>query len=396
METEMSTTLRHMIRVLHLALAFVLPLTSFACTPKALTFPGRFLYYPMITCQTEDQFSMLEYKAGMEAPAPLWTGIPCQTHSNRLAFPISPDGRYAMTIVNAPFIPSTPPYFSLMLLDLTNGKTRSLAAPEYDRLQGQQMKASGAFSSDDRYFAYTVNSLDHGPDRLYLLDLASGNSSILFDSPCASYNQTGSGMGSTFCAMVGFPYWIDATSLVFSGYSGKMPGAIQLGVDIEPNHTFVMGVDGTILQDLTPALYIRGIYGPTVLFHELGKTENGYQWQEAAELKQGKVDPHPLDVDSQFRARQVGSPGYLEGPSISPDGQYTLQRIGGVWHLIGLRTGTDAEIRNTRLKDCYYFLWSPDQKNVLCSEENTIISLEGAADQKMTYLPDLTWFAWLP
>ena len=388
----MSTTLRRKIcNLSSLVMAILLPFGLFACAPKGPSFSGRFLYYP-VDCGTDNQLSILEFKTGMESPSLLWKAIACQPHSNELGFSISSDGHYAMLISDAPYNTSTPPYFNLLILDLTSGEYKKMPAPEYTAMQVSQMKASGAFSPDNRYFAYTVNSYHNGLNRLYLMEMASGKNSILFDSPCAQYSLRGFGMGgSTFCATVGLPQWLDDTTLVFSGYSGEMPLAIQLGNDIDPNHTFVMNLDGTILQNFTPALYVGGVFGQTLLYYEYGKSAEGYKWLETVELKQGKINAHALDIASQFRAGK-----FLELPSISPDGQYAFQRIGDIWHLIGLRTGSDTEIRSTGVKTCYYFLWSPDQKNILCSDDDAIISLEGYADQRIPNPTGLTRFAWLP
>jgi len=403
----MGTILQRNIRnILLIALALLLPIGLISCgAPIGPGFTGRFLYLPFTICNTEPQFSVWEYRTGMDAPTPLWMNLPCQTHSNELAFPISSDGHFAMLILNGPFIPSTPPYFSLSLLDLTSGEFKSLPAPEYSRLEAQSMNASGAFSPDDRYFAYTVNSSVSGPNRLYLLNLASGESSILFESPCAPYNQTGMGMGSNFCASVGNPVWIDATTLVFSGFSGELPQSIVLGNTIHPNHTFVMSLDGTVLQGLSPALHIGGVYGPTLLYYVDGQVAQGYEWTEMTDLKQGQLNPHLLDVNSQFLPGKVGDENHLFMPSISPDGEYAFQRIGSVWHLIGLRNGSDKKILNTSVKTCYSLMWAPDQKNVMCrdsSQYNAIISLEGYRDQRLPYshgMPfgeDIRLFAWLP
>jgi hypothetical protein len=121
---------------------------------------------------------------------------------------------------------------------------------------------------------------------------------------------------------------------------------------------------------------------------------------ETAELKQGEIKPHLLNIRSQFGplSSNIGDGSHLELPSISPDGKFAFQRIDGVWHLIGLWSGSDTEIRNTRVGYCLSLSWFPDQKNILCEEKyDIVISLEGYADRKLPLMPSfMQILTWLP
>ncbi|MGA9397917.1 MAG: hypothetical protein WBV22_06610 [Anaerolineaceae bacterium] len=323
----------------------------------------------------------------MESPAPLWTGIPCTNKASATKVIRSHDLQYAMLITD---IYS----FKLMLLNLTNGEFKNLTLPD---INFQSIEVNGAFSPDNRYFIYSVNLSDNIYSGLYLLDLAKSTNSILFKSPCATYSQLrySGGGGSTICADIGLPQWIDDSTVVFSGYSGDMPETVESGVAVDPNRTFIMDVEGNIHQEFSPALYIGKVSGPTLLFYYYGKSEEGYKWLDTADLKQGVIKPHLLDVNGQFRAGQIGDRGYLELPDISPDGQLVIQQIDGKLHLIGLRSGSDTEIRSARAFKCTFgILWSPDQKNIKC--QDVIISLEGFADQKILDTTEYSLFAWLP
>ena len=383
----MSIILRHKFRNLAI-LALVLLSGLPACAPKGPEFAGRFLFLDNLgICEGGNQLSVFEYKAGMESPTLLWTGIPCEPKWGLSSIPLSQDGRYAMLISD--HAPNR-----LVLLNLTTGESKSLPLPDFDI--SKAIKIIGAFSPNNRYFAFS----EYNPSdylilpRVYLMDLATGTNSILFENPCARYGPLGDNLGSTVCASIGLPQWIDDTTLVFSGYSGDMPNAVKRGINIDPNRTFVMDVDGKILQEFMPALFIGRVFGPTLLYYEYGKSEEGYKWMDTADLKHGEIKPHLLDVASQFRAGKVGDKGYLELPDISPDGQFAFQRIDGVWHLIGLRSSSDTKIRNTS-EQCG--MWSPDQKYILCGDAKLgIISLEGSVDRELVF-PQLYWlFAWLP
>jgi hypothetical protein len=363
-----------------------------ACAPKGPELPGRFLLLEnMGICGVDGQFTLYEYKAGMESPAPLWTEIPCSPNHVFSSIARSFDNHYYMFISDAP--PAR-----MVLVDLVTGEFKNLPLPDDDL--SEALRIRGDFSPNNQYFVYSVDNPNNHSiiPRVYLMDLATGTNSILFESPCAEYSEHANVFYSTrICASMGSPQWLDETTLVFIGYSGEMPITVVWGVEdveVDPNQTFVMDVVGTILHQFTPALYISGITGPTVLYYEYGKGEEGYKWMETNDLKLGEVKPHLLDVSSQFTDGHVGDSGYLQDVRISPDGQFVFQKIDGDWHQIGLRSDSDTKLSYS-LDDCS--LWSPDREYIVCGlAQPRIMSLEGFADQKFSYPEFYVPIAWLP
>jgi hypothetical protein len=235
----MLKTLRHNIRNLTF-LAFVLLFVLTTCTaPKGPLLSGRILSFNPNVCRVDEQFSILEYEVGMGSSfTPLWTALPCNFSTGVI---VSPDRHFAMFISDLPHV-------ELLLFDLTSGEYKYLTLPE---IHSRDFHSRGAFSPNDRYFAYAENGYILSISRLHLLDLATGKDSILFESSHANYSSPGMAFSSTSVyADIGNPQWIDETTLVFSGYSGDMPVATKFGAHVDPNHTFVMDVDGTSVKFL--------------------------------------------------------------------------------------------------------------------------------------------------
>ncbi len=357
-----------------------------ACSPKTIDIPGRLFFINNYGICDENPISVFELKTGMKSPEQLWTNLPC----NKTGFSsilVSQDNKFALLISDS--LPNR-----LVQLNLSTGETKIILLPDFETPKPIELK--GALSPNNRYFVFSeYNPVDFWiKPRVYLIDLALGSNSILFESPCAPYGNLGDKNGTIVCASIGLPQWIDNETIIFSSYSDDLPKTVEWGADIDPNRTFVMDLNGNILQEITPALYIAEIAGPTMLYYEYDKGNEGYKWIETSEVKQGVINPHLLNVNSQFRNNNIGDPGYLEIPNISPDGQFALQRIDGVWHLIGLRDGTDIV---TPISREHCGRWSPDQKFIWCGDSGSeIISLESFKSTKLIF-PQTFWpFAWLP
>ena len=272
----------------------------------------------------------------------------------------------------------------LSLLDLTSGKSKDMQFPQY----GFTPISKGAFSPDDRYFAFSAS---YQSNALHLLNLKTGQDSIIFRGSCDRYTNQINTVTEPVCGNIDDPIWLDNTTLVFSAYTGIMPEMLKLGDQIKPDTTYVLNLDGAIWP-ISPALYIRQVFGNTLLYYEYGKSKDGYKWLDTNEMKKGLIIPHLFKVDSTY----LESTEYPDPPSISPDGQFAFTRIHGAWHLFNLRGGSDTKIANTGVGECWDLLWSPNQKYLFCGSEYTVISLEGYADQKIPYLKGFVPFIWLP
>ncbi|MEW6028686.1 MAG: hypothetical protein ACOYZ8_01095 [Chloroflexota bacterium] len=304
----------------------------------------------------------------MATAQPLWTGIPCEEGSFTL------DGRYPYTL-------SADNHFLILgnrLVDLTTGEQQNLP------IEG----GIGSFSPDNKYYTYARW------DNIYLFDLLTKENTILFEARCATYVSNPGGF-SNICAKVGLPIWIDDTTLVYSGYIGDMPDMVE-GLDpVEPNHTFVVSVDGSIQQDFPQGLNIVGKWGSTLVFNYFNSEDDGYQWLDATDLKNGVIAPYSFYGNYSFLV-------------ISPDGQYHLARIDNAWHLVELRTNQDIKIVRTGVENCSNPIWSPDQKFIACqtqegsSYSTVIISLDGFRDRPLLevsgsiHFPGKKVLAWLP
>jgi hypothetical protein len=369
-------------------LVLVLLIGLSACSAPQGPANGRLIYTNFAYyCWEDGQYSFFEYKEGMGTPAPLWTGIPCKPNSSISKWSISTDHHYAVLITDGLSL-------NLVLLNLINGDSKNLPLPDIDF---KSIEINGAISPDNRFFVYSVNKMtpNYTNPWLYSVDLEKGTDTILYKNPCTAYTYPSGLSAGNVCATIGNPQWIDDKTIVFNGYSGDMPGRIGSEPTINPNRTLVIDLNGSILQEFNPVLHIGGIFGPTLLFYLDEKNGKGYEWLEKVDLKQGVINPHLLNPNSQFKIGHIGDNNYLEIPSISPDGQFAFQPIDGKWHLIGLRSGSDVEIHNTSVYSCDLGgLWSPDQKSFLCNDD--IISLDGLADRKTQNASKYSLFAWLP
>jgi WD40 repeat protein len=293
--------------------------------------------------------SIFEYKDGMDAPQPLWTGFPYAwfTPSGSYVdpeFAVSADKKFVM------------PYGNAGIVDLTTGTFQKLPLEGVTQLGSRGIY--GAFSPDSHFLAYSLTG-DAGYSRsgLYLFDLTTSESTTLYEGPCEFYDLFGEVCGGT-----GRPFWIDKNTLVFNGYAGTMPNSVQKFSEVEeplPNRTFVIALDGTLLQEISPMLGSGSLIenqlvsGPTMLFgvHN-GVTETEWNWLETADLVQGVINANPISGMNFV---------------LSPDGQFVLQRIDNQWHLIELRTGTDKKLKGEYLIGCLHAAWSPDGKYLACS-----------------------------
>jgi Tol biopolymer transport system component len=251
---------------------------------------------------------------------------------------------------------------------------------------------AGTFSPDDRYLAYSLTG-DGGNSRsgLYLFNLGTGQTNRLYESPCADYDLFGEVCGGT-----GRPFWIDKDTLVFNGYSGAMPNSVEKSSTVEappPNRTFVMTVDGAILQEISPVLggakieYQLGS-GPTLF---IGSDNSNYQeewkWLETADLARGVIKANPIS-------------GFNIVPS--PDGQFVIQRIDSLWHLTELRTGVDKQLKGEYMTKCLHAAWSTDGKYVACSTASSdgyhvmMISLEKGTIREIKEAQGYFLVTWMP
>ena len=369
-------------RTSHLRLT-VLVLTALllavtACTP-APALDGRLL---LISDQNGSQ-SIFEYKDGMEAPQSLWTGIPYAWFLTSgfyidPDFAISVDNKYAM------------PYGNPGVLNLTDGTFQKLTLAGVG--QPGSKGIAGAFSPDDRYLAYSLTGVGgNSRSGLYLFDLGTGQTASLYESPCADYDLFGEVCGGT-----GRPFWIDKNTLVFNGYSGAMPDSVEKSSTVEapsPNRTFVVKVDGTILQEISPVLggakiEYQLVSGPTLF---IGSDSSDYQedwkWLETADLVRGVIKANPIS-------------GFNIVPS--PEGQFVIQRIDSQWHLTELRTGVDKQLKGEYMTKCLHAAWSLDGKYVTCSTASSdgyhvmMISLEKRTIREIKEAQGYFLLTWVP
>lgn len=268
------------------------------------------------------------------------------------------------------------------LVDLTTGEQQNLP------IEG----GIGSFSPDNNFYAYA----GHPPSgkNLILYNLLTKENTILFESPCASYVSNPGGY-TTICAEIGVPRWIDDTTLVYSGYIGDMPNVVEGLNVVEPNYTFVVGIDGSVYQEFPQGLNIVGKWGSTLVFNYFNSEDNIYKWLDATDLKNGIIAPYSFYGNYSFLV-------------ISPDGQYHLARIDNVWHLVELRTNQDIKIVRTGVESCSNPIWSPDHKFIACqtqegsSYSTVIISLDGFRDRPLPevsgsiHFPGKNVLAWLP
>jgi hypothetical protein len=313
---------------------------------------------------------VLEFKNGMSAPQPLWTGIPGKVKDpSERPTPVifaSPDHKHAMVMLE---------FKDVLIIDLTSGAFTRLELPNREHASFEQYDLAGEFSPDGRYLAYALTGEQSTNSGMYLYDLTTQKQSTLFKSPCAVYGGQTIGL---VCGEVESPVWLDSTTLAFSAFDGKPPKS-TIGGSLRPNYIFVMDVTGKRLQEYSSVIYIQGANAQIIL------DRDGREWLDAADFKQGKITSHFLEGDVVDRAWML-----------TPDGsvlrwQRVRQDVKGdpfadTWHLTDLRSGADQELKNLsycndvldiRIYGLRGVVWSPDGKSFAC--------LSGS-DLKVSYL----------
>ena len=297
---------------------------------------------------------------------------------------ISPGGKY--------FLPR-PSATDMMLVNLSDGGTRSLAFPG-DIYVYPEDDFYGAFSPDERYLVYTLNSRNnYYRNGVFLLDLASGETNSLYESPCAFYLAVG-----TVCGETGQPYWLDGETLLVSAFTGEMPFQVPVGAESpSPNSYIVLATDGSlqVTEGVFPVTAQVQVSATSVGFLRA----SGLHWTAITDLLQGSFQANVLPAETAF---------------LSPDGRYVLRTIDDQWLLTELATSVDQEIGALAVADCdpRKVGWSPDGKFVVCVTRETtdqfdqlqhtlrLIVLEGSQTQILLpayYSGDWESFlAWLP
>jgi len=365
------------------ALLFVVITPACSVLVSEPTLEGRLL---LISNQNGSP-SIFEYKDGMDAPQPLWTDFPYAwfTPSGFYVdpeFAVSADKKFVM------------PYGNVGIIDLTTGTFQKLPLEGVTQLGSRGIY--GAFSLDSHFLAYSLTG-DAGYSRsgLYLFDLTTSETTTLYEGPCEFYDLFGE-----VCGGSGPPFWINENILAFNGYQGSMPNSIQKYSEVEepsPNYTFVIALDGTILQEISPmlgsgSLIENQLIGGDILFFGSKNSAGGTEWKwlETANLVQGVIKANPLS-------------GFNIVPS--PNGQFVLQRIDIQWHLTELKTGVDKEINGEYMTKCLHAAWSPDGKYLACSTRASgnfnsyrllVISLESGTIQEIKEAQGYFLLTWVP
>ncbi|MBU0493469.1 MAG: hypothetical protein KKB13_16615 [Chloroflexi bacterium] len=349
---------------------------------------GRFLW--LAHGKGDALLAIDEYRIDTMSSETLVEGIPHKAGQQWISGVFSEDGNALMVYDEDPV--------NVVVVDIPNGVIKPLPLPGVGRLGYGGIW--GAFSPDNGYLAYALTGYEgHSKSGLYLFNLISGETSTLYEAPCSSYMMAGE-----VCGAVLDPYWIDKTTLIFNGYKGKMPDKIEVTKsDLNPvgtpqipspNRTFVIAINGTILQEFEPMLGDLEIQGTTLLVRKYSdEFENCLancreidldgsrnctdsclvesQWFETADIKQGivKSKSFPLNNSSRF----------------SPDGKFILNYVNDLWHLIDIRGGSDQIVENLgQACGASRSTWSPDGKYIACMGLGTgnlqIVSLEGFPD----------------
>jgi hypothetical protein len=364
-----------------LVLVLLCGLTACAGT-EGPALPGRIL--SMGQCE-EQRVTVFEYKESTQSEQPLWTDIPCyieppkntlnqnQNPSKYIRFIASPNGHYILL--------NMPPAEGMSVSGLVNLVTGQYKRLPKSTIQTEPLEVIG-FSPNNSYIAFfeTNSTTPHGPKKVLLFDMKKEIYSIAFEVPplrCASYTPG----GTTKCADLWEPKWINDSTLVYSIFTGEMPNKIENNIPPKPNQTIIVTVDGTILQELKPVLDIEGVFGSILGVntnpHDLSfDTDLSDAWLETDNLINGLIQTNSLKY----------IPSYF-----SPDGKYALGKIDKDWFLLELRTGAEKKI-HTKAQHSVQ-IWSPDVKYILSG--GMIVSLEGFRDRT---LPPFTGqiITWLP
>jgi hypothetical protein len=388
-------------------LASVLLLSATACgtgsapdptaTP-AIPLSGRIL---LLGNGEENSRAIFEFKEGMQSPQLLWTIPGGSLKSASKAEPMiiaSPDHHYAMVVTDPA---------AIVIVDLTNGETTNIDLPTRKYASdSKRYDIAGNFSPNGRYLAYSLTGENATHSGLYLYDLTTHQVSTLFEGPCASY---GGRTIELVCGKVERPVWLDETTLVFHAFAGDPPKT-QIGSSIPGNHTFVIDVNRTPIQEFADAdnpsdmVWLDSAAGPTAL-------AKGYAPPGAA-FAEGWVEA----IDLKRRAARI-TPLQGEVKLLAPDGQSALRLEGKTWHLTDLRGGTDIELKEIWLgvaypsgSVCYSHTditmgippaisWSPDGKLIACvSSANVyVFSLAGLPVREIKWKDFYGYLVdWLP
>lgn len=359
--------LKRVIGLLALAVGLAMVSCKLGGEPKPTATPlppleGRLL---LVGNGADNQLAVMEYKAGMETPQPLWSGIPGRVNGPGVnpapVIVASLDHHYAMLASS---------FTSLTIVDLTDGTSIQLALPERSHTATVRLDLVGAFSPDSRYLAYALTGRSAGHPGMYLYDLQTHRQITLFEGQCASY---GGRTIELVCAEVGRPAWLDEATLAFSVFEGPLPKT-SMG-SIGTNRTLVMDVSGQRLQelDLSDLQYAKG---PTVLTKYGG-------WLEAADLKRGVLSSHPLDGELLLTPNGLAVVRWVRVASNTKGKVFD-----DTWHLTELRSGADQVLSDVSVcQDSLDFriygitepAWAPDGKSFACLSGNAlrVSSLEG-------------------
>jgi hypothetical protein len=289
----------------------------------------------------------------------------------------SEDGKFLMVYDEDPA--------NVVIVDVLTGVIKPVSLPGITRLAYGSVW--GSFSPDNNYLVYALTGKEGiSKSGLYLLNLASGETATLYEPSCSDYL-----MGGEVCGAVYDPNWIDDATLIFNAYKGEMPETINVikstthpyGVPQipPPNRTFVITLDGAIIQEFEPVFGHLDVQGITLI---VGKYSGGLYYAgdveevllfETTDIKHGVVKPKPFK--------------FSIGSALSPDGNYALNSINDQWHLIDLRSGSDQIVENVE-RNCGVgsYPWSPSGKYIVCNgvmgtQYLRIVSLAGLPDHEL-------------
>lgn len=276
---------------------------------------------------------------------------------------ISPDGHFAV------FAPR-------FLVDLTTGQKLELPLPAagasapgsaspvasaaITETPAEESAVLAAFSPGGVQLLYALPGGEEAPSMVYVYDMATGQSRMVFSGECAQYPNTGQ-----VCARLDSPFWVDDQTFFFTNYSGNMPRSVSPGAaEVAPNTFSVITLDGEDVQRSDTPLGLPQLD----LYKSLGDLQNGRTviikdpnpeaagtpaWMESARLAQGSFERQPVEAATP--------PFYL-----SPDGRSLLQP-GSPWQVVDLRSGKAQAIgTDYPLKSIRRCVWSQDGASAAC------------------------------
>jgi hypothetical protein len=364
---------------------------------------GRFLW---LAQGQGDVLSVIEYGLDTLSPKTLLGNIPHKAGWEGGRGVFSRDGNALMIYDEDPL--------KIMVVDIPTGVIKPLPLPGVSRLDYSGIW--GAFSPDNSLLAYALTgSFGYSKSGLYVFNLASGETSTLYEAPCSSYVLTGD-----VCGAVLSPLWIDQTTLIFNGFKGEMPEKIDVTKSNlnpigsphipSPNRTFVVTIDGTVLQEFETVLENPEIQGKTLFVSIYTEdAEACYQKCQEADADGSRSCSDFCPFQGQWFNTDDVKQGVIKSRSstlnyavLSPDGKFLLNYLNGLWHLIDIRDGTDKVVENLA-KACgdRFPTWSPNGKYIACMSQAAhqlqIVSLDGSPDLSLpldTTGNDL--FVWVP